>query len=497
MTVPALRLVLGDQLLDPAVLDLDASVPVFMAEDRGLCTRVRHHQQKLVLFLAAMRHYADELSALGLDVDYHRLEEDGSQDYEKRLVQALERTGARRLVHLEIEDRFMAERIRRFCRDRGLEQVVESSPAFLADRDDFRDYHRRRPRLFMAHYYKRQRQRLGLLLEMDGSPRGGRWSLDADNRRKLPADLELPDLPETRPDSRTRSVIALVEREFGDHFGAAAAFRWPTTRTEARAWLQDFCDRRLARFGDYQDAITRRHDTLFHSALSPLLNCGLLHPREVIEAVTDHAERNEIPLNSLEGFLRQVIGWREFVRGVDDVRGEEQAAANHWGHHRSITAHWYEGTTGIPPLDDAIGTARDLGWTHHILRLMVIANLMNLCEIEPRQVHDWFMETHVDSADWVMGPNVYGMGLASDGCMMTTKPYICGSNYLLKMSDYRRGDWCDVVDGLYWRFIERHRSFFQGNPRLAMTVRNLDRMDADRSIRIRDAAEAFLADRTA
>ena len=290
-------------------------------------------------------------------------------------------------------------------------------------------------------------------------------------------------------------VISLVERVFPGHPGKASEFAWPTTRAQARAWLDDFVANRLEQFGPYEDAMTTRSRTLFHSVLSPCLNIGLLTPDEVVSRAMEHAER--LPLQSLEGFIRQVIGWREFVRGIYREYGDEQERANFWSHERELTKAWYEGTTGIPPLDDAIRTAQRLGWTHHIPRLMVLGNLMTLCEIRPQSAHRWFMEMFVDSSEWVMGPNVYGMGLFSDGGIFATKPYICGSNYLVKMSDYGKGPWCDVIDGLYWRFIDKHREFFAGNPRLALMPRALDRLDPQRRTRIFEAAAYFLETHTA
>ena len=203
-------------------------------------------------------------------------------------------------------------------------------------------------------------------------------------------------------------------------------------------------------------------------------------------------EAQDLPIESIEGFVRQVIGWREFIRGVYHVYGEEQESRNFWGHERELTDDWYRGTTGIVPLDDAIKTSLRLGWAHHIQRLMVLGNLMTLCEIRPADAWRWFMEMYVDSSEWVMGPNVYGMGIFSDGGVFATKPYICGSNYLLKMSDYSRGDWCDTVDGLYWRFIDKHREFFASNPRLALMPKALDRLNEDRRETIFVAAETFL-----
>jgi len=221
----------------------------------------------------------------------------------------------------------------------------------------------------------------------------------------------------------------------------------------------------------------------------------------VIAVTLAHAQRraaagHAVPIASLEGFLRQVIGWREFVRGIDRVHGERQSECNFWGHQRRLAPCWWEGRTGLPPLDAAIGRVNRLGYNHHIERLMVISNLMLLCEIHPHQVHRWFMELYVDSYEWVMGPNVYGMGLMSDGGIFATKPYICGSNYILKMGDFKKGPWCEIWDGLYWRFVERNQGFFQANPRLSMMVKMLERIDPARRERLNTAAEAFLAKAT-
>jgi deoxyribodipyrimidine photolyase-related protein len=329
-------------------------------------------------------------------------------------------------------------------------------------------------------------------MDADGEPEGGKWSFDEANRKKLPKTLHPPEI---RAASRTRHVedlIGLVEQTFGEHPGAAKDFWWPTTRAQAQEWLQDFVDTRLGNFGPYEDAISTRSETIFHSALSPSLNLGLLTPDEVIEAVVERHVGGDVPIESIEGFVRQVIGWREFVRGIYREHGDEQASRNFWGHNRMLTDDWYRGTTGVAPLDDTIKTSLRLGWAHHIQRLMVVGSLMTLCEIRPAVAWRWFMEMYVDSSEWVMGPNVYGMGIFSDGGLFATKPYICGSNYILKMSDYRRGDWCTTVDGLYWRFIEKHRDYFASNPRLALMPRALDRLDDDRRNTIFAAAKAFL-----
>ncbi len=489
-------LITGSQLFPPNLLPDDAG-PIFMCEDVGLCTYVKHHQQKLVLFLAAMREYADELTGRDFDVTYRQLDPASGESYEDRLEAFVAANELQKLVCFELEDHFFAERISDFCEAHDLKLETLRSPMFMSSRDDFAGYLDSVKKPFMADFYKRQRKSFGLMMDADGKPRGGQWSFDQDNRKKLPAKLEIPAMPETAWTEHTADVVALVKEHFADHPGSADDFWWPVTRRSALVWVNRFIEDRLRDFGRYQDALSKRSDTVFHGVISPMMNLGLITPAEVLERVLEKADRDDIPLNSLEGFVRQVIGWREFIRGVYHHFDQEQRERNFWNHQRSLTDAWFTGDTGIEPLDHAIDTVNKLGWSHHIVRLMVVGNLMNLCEIEPRQVHDWFMVTHVDSADWVMGPNVYGMALFSDGGVFATKPYICGSNYLLKMSDYSRGPWCDVVDGLYWRFVDRHRIFFAGNHRLSMMVKTLDRMKSERRDGIFAAAEQFLNDYTA
>jgi len=484
----SLLVVLGNQLFAPEHLPSPETARVFMAEDMGLCTYERHHQQKIVLFLASMRAYARELEEAGYHVDYIRLDPDDTRSYEDKLAGSLRDQDE--LIHFEIEDKPMERRIAEFAARQGLKRTELSSPMFTCSREDFAAWARGRSGLLMAEFYKYQRRRLGILVDAHGEPAGGRWSFDTDNRKRLPDNVAPPDIVWPEPDESVQSVIDIVASMFPDHPGRAAEFRWPTTRRQARRWLDDFIEQRLAQFGPYEDALTQRSDTVFHSLLTPCLNLGLLTPRDVVDNVL--AIVDDLPLQSVEGFVRQVIGWREFVRGVYREFSDVQDTSNHWSHQRELTEAWYEGTTGIPPLDDAIQTAQRLGWTHHIPRLMVLGNLMTLCEIRPQAAHRWFMEMYVDSSEWVMGPNVYGMGLFSDGGIFATKPYICGSNYLLKMSDYAKGEWCDTVDGLYWRFIDRHRGFFADNPRLALMPKALDRLRADRRQRIFQAAAEFL-----
>ncbi|RYZ51601.1 MAG: cryptochrome/photolyase family protein, partial [Proteobacteria bacterium] len=279
-----------------------------------------------------------------------------------------------------------------------------------------------------------------------------------------------------------------IDEHFADHPGHSEDFWLPTDRQGARLWLEDFLENRFSNFGPYEDALPAHSPFVFHSVLTPFLNTGLLTPSEVIKAALARAKANSIPINSLEGFVRQIIGWREFVRGIYHNFGAQQERTNFWNHRRKLSPHWYRGDTGIPPLDATIQKCLRYGYAHHIERLMVVGSLMLLLEIDPQEAHRWFMEMFIDSADWVMGPNVYGMAIFSDGGIFATKPYICGANYYRKMGNFEAGEWQDGVDGLYWSFIEKHREFFLQNLRMAFIVNSLDKMRPERLEILRGAA---------
>lgn len=481
----------GNQLFaNDAIAEAGPDV-VFMAESERMCRRYAAHRHKLVLILSAMRSKADVLRNAGFDVIYHRLD-DSTRSWFSILSAHLAAQTYDALVHFETESRSMDQRLAALCRDHGIERTVLETPMFVTSRTDFEDYRAGHKRLFMADFYRWQRRRMGVLLDEQGGPVGGQWSFDEQNRKKLPKGLVPPSPPRPAWTAHTEALVELVDQRFPDHPGKARDFWLPTTEVQAKDALDAFLDERLVSFGDYEDALSSRHATVFHSVLSALINIGLLTSGYVLERTLDHAAHHEIPLNSLEGFVRQIIGWRELIRGVWNVLPSSHWEQNFWDHRRELTKHWYEGTTDIPPLDDTIRRARATGYSHHIERLMVVGNLMLLCRVHPRAAYRWFMEMYVDSADWVMAPNVYGMALFSEGGAFATKPYICGSNYLLKMSDYGKGPWCDVVDGLYWSFVDAHRTFFESNPRTKMMLRTLDRIDADRRQRIFQLADRFI-----
>ncbi|MEM9216368.1 MAG: cryptochrome/photolyase family protein [Cyanobacteria bacterium P01_F01_bin.150] len=485
-------LILGNQLFPHQHLPNLASLPVFMAEDHGLCTHYRYHKHKLILFLAAMRSYADDLSVAGAEVTYHRLtQETIDQTYEQTLESFLTAQSITTLTAFEVEDKFFESRLTSLCSSLNVELNILPSPMFLVTRGEFSEYLASSKKPFMKTFYERLRKSRDILMDDDGTPVGGKFSFDAANRKKLPKKLEPPSIPALSHPDHVAKVSKLVDTLFADHPGDSASFWLPTTRSKSLDWLEQFLEQRFDNFGAYEDAITSRSDIVYHSVLSPLLNMGIVTPMEVIERAIAFAEEHDIPLNSLEGFVRQIIGWREFIRGIYQNYSDRQESENFFEHHRKLKPCWYDASTGIPPLDDAIQKAVRLGYSHHIERLMIIGNIMLMCAVDPREVHRWFMEIYVDSSDWVMGPNVYGMSQFSDGGIFATKPYICGSNYLLKMSDYKKGPWCDAIDGLYWQFIDHHRPFFKENYRMRVMISNLDRMNAEKKIRIYGAADEF------
>jgi len=488
-----LLVLFGNQLFANTHLRKARTERVFMAENEPMCRRYRAHRHKLVLTLSGMRSKADALRDADYTVDYVALEDSRGKSFTALLRDQLASHPCESLVHFETESPRFEKRLSGLCRDEGIEHEVLPSPKFITSREDFERYRSSHKRLFMAEFYKWQRRELEVLLDEEGEPVGGQWSYDDENRKKLPKHVVPPSIAKPRWTKHTEDVVELVDRVFAEHPGCAEDFWLPSTEAQAKRWLKSFLEDRFELFGDYEDALSQKHATVFHSLLSPLLNVGLLTPSHVLKKALAYSEEEDVPINSLEGFVRQVIGWREFIRGTWHTLPQSHWERNFFDHERQLTDDWYRGSTGIPPLDDAIQRANATGYNHHIERLMVVGNMMLLCRIAPQTAYRWFMEMYVDSADWVMAPNVYGMALFSEGGTFTTKPYICGSNYLRKMSDYGKGPWCDIVDGLYWSFVSDNRSVFSKNPRSKMMLGTLDRMSDDRRSRIFEAADDFRA----
>ena len=489
---------LGNQLFDEKYLEKFKKDHIFyMAEDFELCTYEKHHKNKILLFLSSMRSHADRLKKSNFKIEYSSIEEKTFKlDYTEKLKKIIKSKKITEISSFEIEDKFFEKKISNFTKKENINWNIVQTPMFLNSREKFKKYLSKSKKPFMAVFYKDTRRELDILIKKDGTPEGGKWSFDEDNRNKLPKNISIPKFPKIKETSHTKKLKLIIEKYFKDHPGNVENFWFATEYEDVIKLLNFFIKEKSNLFGDYEDAVSQNNNILFHSAISPYLNNGLLTPDDVVNKILKASKINKIPMNSLEGFIRQVIGWREFMRGIYQNYNTELENSNFFKHKRLLKSSWYNGTTNIPPLDYAIKNAEMHGWSHHIERLMILSNLMNLCEIHPKQVYNWFMEMFVDSSDWVMSPNVYGMGLFSDGGIFSTKPYICGSSYILKMMDFKRGEWCDVMDGLYWIFINKNRIFFKKNPRLSMMVSTFDKMNSERKKIILSKANEFIKNNT-
>ena len=483
-----LNIILGDCLYpNPQRLKKDEDDIFFMAETEGLCTHFNYHKQKIVFYLSNMRTYRDELQKEE-EVIYHTLT---SRDYIDLLEDVVEKREIDTIRTYAIEDDFFRKKLERFTDKHDMTLETVSNPGFLNDKDDFKSFLSDNS-LFMKTYYEKKRRETEVLMD-DGKPVGGKYSFDTENRKKLPKGYETPSLPDQKETDIVKKVKEVVREEFPDHPGHVDEFWLPTTRDESLAWLQDFLQHKLDDFGPYQDAFEEDKVFLNHSVLSPLLNIGRLTPKEVIDETLRYYEENDVRLSSVEGFIRQVMGWREFIRGTYHTKDLRK---NFFDHQNKMKDAWYTGETGLKPLDDSIKKTQRYGYVHHIERLMVLSNIMLLSRIHPDEVYAWFMELFVDSTDWVMEPNVYGMGQYADGGTFATKPYICSSNYIQKMSHYGSGEWCDVLDGLYWMFIRDNKEFIKGNQRMRMMASMLERLGDDKKERIFKAATSFIEENT-
>ena len=490
-------IILGNQLFDPKLLKKNNCNEVFMAEDFGLCREFKYHKSKIYLFLAAMREYRDELLKNSIKVNYFELDQRTDElEYVDFLIDFLKNKKIQEINIYEIEDKPFESKFLKKLAQNQIEVKITKSPMFLFSREEFIEMAKGKKTYRMASFYQKARKKLNILVDETGNPVGGKWSFDEDNRKKIPKNVEPPLEIKSVLSKNHHQLVETINQHFKNHPGSLDNIWFPVQRLEAKKQLRNFLKDKFKDFGTYEDAMIEGGNFLYHSCLSALLNIGLLTPDEVISETLKFSEKNSIPLNSLEGFIRQIIGWREFIRGIYHAEGVNQSNSNYWNNSKKLTSSWYDGSTGIEPLDDCIKTTLKDGYIHHIPRLMIISNIMNMCGVHPKEIYKWFMEMYIDSSEWVMVPNVFGMATYSDGGLMSTKPYTCGSNYVLKMSNYKKGDWCDKLDGIYWSFTEKNRKFYEGNPRLSLLTRSLDKLDPERKKRIFKAAKEFINENT-
>ena len=468
----------------------------FMAEDYELCTYEKHHKHKLILFLTSMRKYASELKNNDFNLKYFQLNKKNMNlSYEDKISKIIKDKKILSIKMFDIEDKFFENRILKFCHKNKIEIQFLASPMFLNSRNNFKEYLSKVKKPFMATYYKQQRIQKNILM-VDNDPVGKKWSFDEENRKKIPNNLPEPLLPKFKNDPILEDIKKLVNNFFHDHPGETKNYWLGSNRKDALKALDLFIKDKLNNFGDYEDAVRKHSPFLFHSVLSPYLNLGLITPKDVIKKVLEANKTKEIPINSLEGFIRQLIGWREFMRGIYHNFNERLEKTNFFNHQRKLSDDWYNGTTGIDPIDDAINDANRYGYAHHIIRLMLLSNVMTLSQLHPKEIYKWFMEMFVDSSDWVMSPNVFGMGTFSDGGIFSTKPYICGSNYIIKMSNYKKGNWSDIVDGLYWNFVHNNKEVLSKNPRMGMVMMSYRKLKEERKDHLLNIANEFIVKKT-
>ncbi len=481
-------LIFPHQLFDDISL-LNLVDEVYIVEEILFFNQYKFHKQKLVFHRASMKYYENYLVNQGIKVNYIDSIDELSDI--RKLIPNLIQSQKSLIHYYDTCDNWLEKRINQFSEFIEIEK--HPSQLFINSEIELEVYFKNKKRYFQTDFYIQQRKKLKILIDSDQKPFGEKWSFDAENRLKYPKNKIVPKTTKLAINTFYKDAIEYVNLHFKANYGeVSTTFVYPTTHQEAQKWLDDFLKTRFSEFGEYEDAIVESESILHHSVLSPMLNVGLLTPLQIINQTLDFAFIHSIPLNSTEGFIRQIIGWREFIRGIYIYKGTQERTTNFWKFKRKIPSSFYDGTTGIQPIDSTIKKLLKTGYCHHIERLMILGNFMVLCEFDPDEVYQWFMELFIDAYDWVMVPNIYGMSQFADGGLMATKPYISGSSYVLKMSNYQKGHWCEIWDVLFWRFMHVHRDFFLTNPRLGMLIKTFDKMDKEKQKLYLTTAEGYL-----
>ena len=438
----------------------------------------KFHVQKLIFHRSSMKFYESYLLKKNKKVLY--IEQSESISDVRKLIPFLKEEGYESISYLVTDDNYLERRLTSSAKKNNLDLIVHDSPMFLNTSKDLESFFRAdKKKFYQTSFYIEQRKKLGVLLDESGNAEGGIWSFDTENRKKYPKTKVAPIIEKLKADDFFLEATLYVKNHFKNNPGEFSEKPiYPHSHDLSEKWLDKFLEERMQEFGPYEDAMVQKESFLNHSVISPLLNSGLITPKHVIAKTLSFKDR--YPLNSLEGFLRQIIGWREFIRGVYKVKGSQERTTNFFNFKRKIPNSFYNATTGILPIDITIEKVKKTAYNHHIERLMVLGNFMMLCEFDPDEIYKWFMEHYIDAYDWVMVPNVYGMSQFADGGLMSTKPYISSSNYLKKMSDFPNGEWQKIWDALYWRFINLNREIFAKNIRMKFMVSMLDKMSEDK-----------------
>ena len=459
---------------------------IYLIEEFLFFKQYQFHKQKIAFHRASMKAYQEYLE--GLHKTVHYIDSENVLSDFRNFDRVIKTQNIVSLCVIDPTDTWLEMRVSAL----SAHCVIKTypNPQFLNKKEELNTFFRKdKISFFQTTFYKQQRKKLGILIDEKQNPIGGQWTYDTENRKKYPKNKLPPPVFFPENSALWDEAVEYTIKNFNNNPGSVSNQRlYPITHKEAIDWQDQFLMYRFYDFGIYEDAILKESSILNHSILSPLLNVGLILPQDVINRALLFAEKEDIPLNSTEGFIRQIIGWREFIRGMYLSKGNYSRTKNFWGFKRKIPESFYSGTTGILPIDQTIKKILETGYCHHIERLMVLGNFMLLCEFDPDEVYRWFMELFIDAYDWVMVPNVYGMCLFADGGLFATKPYIGGSNYIKKMSNYPKGDWEEIWDGLFWSFVSNHKSFFKSNPRTSMLIHSLNKMSNEkRELHIQNA----------
>jgi len=498
-----LLVVLGDQLnADASVFEgFDKSQDVvWMAEAAHESEHVWTHKQRIVIFLSAMRHFRNSLEVDGYRVQYRQLADDESSDEISQLLRGdLQALKPERVMVTTPGEWRMLQDLKKSCEEENIQLEVVSDTHFFTTIDDFREHVEGRKTLRMEYFYREQRKRFDILMD-EGKPVGGDWNYDRENRESFGRDGP-PDAnpgPAFKPDEITREVIDLVNNRFADHPGSLESFAWPVTANEASHALRDFIKNRLPYFGKFQDAMWAEEPWLYHSLISSCLNLKLLNPHEVVTSAEKAYRDGKAPLAAVEGFIRQILGWREYVRGIYWMRMPEYLDYNEMGAEEALPDFFWTGKTDLECLKQTIGQTLEYGYAHHIQRLMVTGLYSLLLGVNPRKVHEWYLAVYVDAVEWVELPNTLGMSQYADGGLMASKPYIATGNYIRKMSNYcskcprnpkeRTGETACPFTTLYWNYLIRHKETLKNNQRMSLQLRNLDRLNSGERSAIARAA---------
>ena len=501
-----LILILGDQL-SPTLSSLSSGEKardvVLLVEVIEEATYVRHHKKKIALIFAAMRHFADELRSAGWTVDYRTIEETGKAgSFTSEVARACKAHNAKRIIVTEPGEYRVREMFEHWTTMLSTPVKILRDTRFVYSIPEFAEWANGRKQLRMEYFYRDMRRKTGLLMN-GNDPEGGQWNFDHDNRKPARSDLFMPRPHRVPPDAITQAVLADVQSRFANHFGDLEPFWFAVTRKDAEKARDHFITEALPRFGDFQDAMLEGERFLYHSVLSIYLNIGLLDPLDICRRAEAAYRAGQVPLNAAEGFIRQIIGWREYVRGIYWLRMPGYIDENHFGHTRPVPEFYWTGETDMACLKAAITQTKEEAYAHHIQRLMLTGNFALLAGISPQALHEWYLIVYADAFEWVELPNTLGMSQFADGGLLASKPYVASGAYINRMSNHCKGCRFDVkqrtgadacpFNALYWDFLDRNRDKLEANPRMAQMYRTYDRFSESDQASIRDSAEATLA----